>query len=190
MRPIMPGTTDIRALAVEGCTHVRVSGKRVRLRCAVQHRALVRRLVLVSAPHRHSAWFPEIHAAWEGMGAGLFEQFRQTPLHAGYSAVAPDPSAFAGLLDATGGLLRTPYDWSSSVASLPMPVLLMFADADSMAPSVAAEFFGLLGGGQRDAGWDGAGRPASRLAILPGATHYTMLQAPSLPRIVADFLES
>jgi pimeloyl-ACP methyl ester carboxylesterase len=158
------------------------------LRCAIQHPELVRRLVIISAPHRQSAWFPEIHRAWEGMNAGLFEQFQHNPLYAAWSAVAPDVSAFPDLLDATGELLRTPYDWSSEVAALPMPVLLVFGDADSMPPAVPAEFFGLLGGGQRDAGWDGAARPPSRLAILPGATHYDMLKAPSLPQIVTDFL--
>jgi pimeloyl-ACP methyl ester carboxylesterase len=158
------------------------------LRCAIQHPALIRRLVLISAPHRQSAWFPEIRAAFDGMDAGLFEQFRQGPLYAGWRAVAPDESTFPALMDASGGLLRQQYDWSSLVAELPMPLLLVFGDADSIAPSAAAEFFGLLGGGQRDAGWDGAARPASRLAILPGATHYNMLDASSLPQIVAEFL--
>jgi pimeloyl-ACP methyl ester carboxylesterase len=158
------------------------------LRWAIQHPSLVRRLVLLSAPHRRSAWYPEIVAAFDGMGAGLFAQFRESPLYAAWRAVASDASAFPALMDATGELLREPYDWSSLVAGLPMPVLLAFGDADSIAPAVVAEFFGLLGGGQRDAGWDGSARPASRLAILPGATHYDMLEASSLPQIVAEFL--
>ena len=158
------------------------------LRCAIQHPALVRRLVLISAPHRQSAWYPEIRAAFDGMDAGLLEQFKQGPLYEKWRAVAPDESLFPALMDASGGLLRQPYDWSDPVAALPMPLLLVFGDADSIAPGVVAEFFALLGGGQRDAGWDGAARPASQMAILPGATHYNMLEAPSLPRIVADFL--
>lgn len=158
------------------------------LRCAIQHPALIRRVVLICAPHRQSAWFPEIRAAFDGMDAGLFEQFKQGPLYEGWRAVTPDESTFPALMDASGELLREQYDWSSLVAGLPMPVLLAFADADSIAPAAAAEFFVLLGGGQRDAGWDGASRPASRLAILPGRTHYDMLLAPSLPQIVAEFL--
>jgi len=158
------------------------------LRCAIQHPALVRRLVLLSAPHRRSAWFPEILAAFDGMDATLFDQFKQGPLYTAWREVAPDDTALPALIEATGGLLRQPYDWSDSVAGLPMPLLLVFGDADSIPPSVVAEFFGLLGGGKRDAGWDGAGRPASRLAILPGSTHYTMLDASSLPTIVEEFL--
>jgi hypothetical protein len=69
-----------------------------------------------------------------------------------------------------------------------MPVLLAYADADSIPPSHAAEFFALLGGGQRDALWDGSLAPASRLAILPEMTHYNIGQSPQLATAVADFL--
>jgi hypothetical protein len=69
-----------------------------------------------------------------------------------------------------------------------MPVLLAYGDADSISPAAGAEFFALLGGGQRDAGWDGSARPASRLAILPGVTHYTILAAAPLPGMLAGFL--
>jgi len=53
----------------------------------------------------------------------------------------------------------------------------------------AVEMFGLLGGGKRDAGWDGSGRPKSRLAILPGLTHYTIFSDPSLAATVIPFLD-
>ena len=56
--------------------------------------------------------------------------------------------------------------------------LLVFADADSSAPTHIVEFYGLLGGGLRDAGWDGSGRPTARLAILPGTTHYDISPPP------------
>jgi hypothetical protein len=49
--------------------------------------------------------------------------------------------------------------------------------------------FGLLGGGKRDPGWDGSGRPKSRLAILPGLTHYTIGSAPALSSVVIPFLD-
>ncbi len=104
------------------------------LRCAIAHPSLVRRLVLLSAPHRQSAWYPEIRAAWDGMDAGLFEQFKEGPLYAAWRAVAPDDTVFPALLDATGALLRQPYDWSAEVAALPMPLLLVYGDADSIPP--------------------------------------------------------
>jgi pimeloyl-ACP methyl ester carboxylesterase len=158
------------------------------LRCAIQYPGLVRRLVLISAPHRRDAWFPEIRAAFDGMSAdSLFDQLRHSPMFTAWQKVAPDPESFPPLIDATGDLLRQPYDWSAQVAGLAMPVMLVYADADSIPPAAAAEFFGLLGGGQRDANWDGSLRPASRLAVLPGRTHYDMLAAPALPEIVTAF---
>jgi pimeloyl-ACP methyl ester carboxylesterase len=159
------------------------------LQCAIRHPGLIRRLVVVSAPHRRSAWYPEILAAFDSMTAGtLFPQISQSPMYAGWRAVAPDADAFPALIDATGDLLRQPYDWSSQVAELPMPAMLIYGDADSIPPSAAAQFHALLGGGQRDADWDGSGLGPARLAILPGATHYNILDVPSLPQMVSRFL--
>ena len=67
--------------------------------------------------------------------------------------------------------------------------LLVYADADSIRPAHIVEFFGLLGGGLRDAGWDGSNRPTNQLAILPGTTHYDVYLSPALPAAVLSFLE-
>jgi pimeloyl-ACP methyl ester carboxylesterase len=157
------------------------------LRCAIQHPSLVRRLILVSAPHRRDAWYAEVQAGFDGMSAAsLSGQLQQSPLYAAWQKVTPDPSAFPALIDATGDLVRQPYDWSAEVAALPMRVLLVYGDADSIPPSAAAEFYGLLGGGKGDAGWDGSMRSPSWLTILPG-THYDILHAHALPETVARF---
>jgi hypothetical protein len=47
-----------------------------------------------------------------------------------------------------------------------------------------------LGGGQRDAGWDGSGRPRAQLAILPGATHYDIFSLPALASTALQFLDA
>ncbi len=52
------------------------------------------------------------------------------------------------------------------------------------------EFFALLGGGPRDAGWDGASRPRGQLAILPGTTHYDISVRPILAEAVIPFLDA
>ena len=70
-----------------------------------------------------------------------------------------------------------------------VPTLLVYGDADSVPPAHAAEFFGLLGGGLRDAGWDGSGRPASGLSVLRGRTHYDVFDAPELAPVVTGFLD-
>ncbi len=73
---------------------------------------------------------------------------------------------------------------------LTAPTLLVYADADSVRPHHIVEFFGLLGGGLRDAGWDGAHRPVSRLAVLPGHTHYDVSTSPALTPAVIGFLDA
>jgi pimeloyl-ACP methyl ester carboxylesterase len=160
------------------------------LRCAIQHPELVRKLVVLSAPCRRADWFPETQAAFDGMSSALFGQFRQSPMYEAWAKVAPDPGSFPTLMDKTGELLRRPYDWSEDVRLLPMPVQLVYGDADSIAPGRAAEFFALLGGGLRDADWDGSGAVPSRLAILPGTTHYDIATKPQLAAVVDDFLGS
>ncbi len=78
--------------------------------------------------------------------------------------------------------------FSKQISSLQAPTLVMAADADLFPPSHAVEFFGLLGGGKRDGGWDGSGRPKSRLAILPGLTHYNIFADPFMVAVALPFL--
>jgi pimeloyl-ACP methyl ester carboxylesterase len=161
------------------------------LRCAIRHPEALRKLVLISAPCRRSAWFPEVLAGFDQMSStALFDMLRQSPLYAEWSKVAPDPSSFPTLIDKTGALLRQPYDWTGEVRQLDVPVLLVYGDSDSIPPANAAEFYSLLGGGQRDAGWDGTLPSPSRLAIVPGSTHYNILDSPLVPAVISQFLGS
>jgi len=68
--------------------------------------------------------------------------------------------------------------------------MIVFADADAVCPAHIVDSFGLLGGGQKDAGLDGSGRPTNQLAILPGLTHYNASSSPSLATVVTPFLEA
>ncbi|MER6593107.1 alpha/beta hydrolase [Micromonospora purpureochromogenes] len=163
-------------------------GGGVALRTAIQHPGLIRRLVLVSTPCRRQGWYPEVLAAMAGQDERVGEQMRGTPPHELYARVAPRPEDWPRLWAKGGDLLRREYDWSAEVAALTVPTMLVFADADSIPVTHMAEFFGLLGGGRRDAGWDGTDRPASRLAVLPGLTHYDIVAAPALPAAVLPFL--
>jgi transposase len=54
----------------------------------------------------------------------------------------------------------------------------------------AVEGFGLLGGGQRDAGFDRAGMPNARLAVLHGTTHYESFPSPALAAAVPPVLDA
>jgi pimeloyl-ACP methyl ester carboxylesterase len=146
--------------------------------------------VVVSVPARRSAWYDEVRAAMEHVGPGLADMMKQSPMYQLYAQVAPRPQDFPVLLAKTGELIRRDYDWSKEIAALRIPALFIAADADSFPPSHIAEIYGLLGGGQRDAGWDGAHRPTAQLAILPGTTHYDIFMSPLLPMVADAFLDS
>lgn len=163
-------------------------GGGVALRTAIQHPALVRKLVLVSTPYRKAGWYPDVAAQMGYVNRNGFEMMRQTPMYAAYAAVAPNPEAFPDLMDKVGALLGPDYDWTDEVQQLTLPTLLIFGDADSIAPSHAVEFFRLLGGGLRDGGWDNSGKSSARLAILPDTTHYDIFVSPLLAPVVTPFL--
>jgi pimeloyl-ACP methyl ester carboxylesterase len=69
-----------------------------------------------------------------------------------------------------------------------MPVLLVFADNDSISQKHVAEFFALLGGGVKEPGWQNTQLSQSRLAVVPGYSHYNLLTSPEVPQIVGKFL--
>ena len=165
-------------------------GGAVALQTAIRHPAVVDRLVVVSTPHRRSAWYPEHLAGMDQMGAGSAEPMKRTPMYELYSRIAPRPDDWTNLWAKMGEMLRQDYDWSTEVAELAAPTMLIFGDADSVSPAHASEFFGLLGGGQRDGGWDRSGMTPHRLAILPATTHYDIFSSPALASTAAPFLDA
>jgi hypothetical protein len=68
------------------------------------------------------------------------------------------------------------FDWSSQTAGT----------------GAYADVFGLLGGGQRDGGWMGEGRPVGGhpLAVIPGRTHYDVFVSPVLAAAAVAFLDA
>jgi pimeloyl-ACP methyl ester carboxylesterase len=171
---------------VMGCS----LGGGVALRTAIQHPDLVRRLVIVSHPVRHNGWFPESLAGFDQMGPAFAEAMKQSPIYEIYSRVAPRVEDWPVLVGKMGTMLRQDYDWSAEVEKITAPVLLVYGDADSVRPAHIAEFYALLGGGLRDANWDGSARPVARLAILPSHTHYDIFLSPDLTNAVIPFLDA
>jgi pimeloyl-ACP methyl ester carboxylesterase len=100
----------------------------------------------------------------------------------------PEPQRFPQFLDKMGKMLGASYDWSAEVKELPMPVMLVFADNDSVSPKHIAEFFALLGGGVKEPGWQNTQLSKARLAIVPGYSHYNFVSAPELAPIINKYL--
>jgi pimeloyl-ACP methyl ester carboxylesterase len=165
-------------------------GGEVALRTAIQHPEVVRKLVVVSAAFQQAGWYPEILAGEAAMNAEVAEQMKPTPLYQLYAGIAPRVEDWPVLITKLGNLLRQDYDWSQEVQAIKAPTLLVYGDADAVRTSHAVAFFELLGGGQKDAGWDGSGMSNARLAILPGITHYTIFNSPTLAATVIPFLDT
>ena len=160
-------------------------GGGVALQTAIRHPGLVSKLVVVSAPCKRNGFYPEVLAAMAQMGPAAAEGMKKSPLAQMYPNVN-----WAVLFTKLRDLLTKDYDWSKEVAAIKSPTMLVFADADAIRTTHMAEFYGLLGGGQRDAGLDGSQRPVARLAILPGLTHYSIGAAPALVLAVTPFLDA
>jgi pimeloyl-ACP methyl ester carboxylesterase len=158
-------------------------GAGVALQTAIRHPALVRKLVAVSRAYKRDGWYPEVRANFDQMGPEAGRFMSQSPLSQLYPGV-DWPTLFAKI----GDLERQGYDWTEQVAQLTLPVLLMFADADSVRIEHILEFYRLLGGGQRDAGLDGSRRSPNGLAVLPGRTHYDILATAAVARLALPFL--
>lgn len=160
------------------------------LRVVIRHPDLIRKLVLVSTPYKRQGWFPEVLGAMNHMGPEAAEMMKPSPIYQSYARIAPRPQDFPVLVGKVGDLLRQDYDLGTEVSQIQAPTLLVFADSDSISVGHMAEFFALLGGGLKDAGWDHAQMPASRLAILPATSHYSVFASPLLPKVVLPFLEA
>ncbi|MGQ0713788.1 MAG: alpha/beta fold hydrolase [Gemmatimonadaceae bacterium] len=158
------------------------------LRLAIQHPALVRRLVVASAPYAQDGFFPEMLPMQAAVSGAMAEQMKQTPMYISYAAVAPRPEDFPKLLDRMGELMRKPYDWSEDVKKLQMPVMLLYGDSDMIRPEHIVSFYRLLGGGLRDAGWMREHMSKNRLAILPNLTHYEVFMSLAFVTTVLPFL--
>jgi pimeloyl-ACP methyl ester carboxylesterase len=163
-------------------------GAGVGFRLAVQHPDAVRRLVLASGAFSQDGFYPEMLPMQAQVGAGMAEMMKETPMYKSYMALAPNPGDFPKLLDRMGELMRSPYNWADDAKTLKMPVMLVYGDSDMFRPEHIVQFYQLLGGGLKDAGWMREHMSQNRLAILPDLTHYEMFASPLLAHTVLPFL--
>jgi pimeloyl-ACP methyl ester carboxylesterase len=166
-------------------------GGGVAMQLAFNHPDKVGRLVAASAGISRGATYPEILAQQGQVGAAAAEFMKETPMYELYARVAPRPADFPRLLDKIGAAMSKDFDFTEQVRALTVPTLIVAGDADMWPAAHFADVFKLLGGGLRDGGWMGEGRPEGghQLAILPGVTHYTMAHSPLFATVTLNFLD-
>jgi pimeloyl-ACP methyl ester carboxylesterase len=150
---------------------------------------LVRRVVAVSTVARRNAFYPDILEQQQQMTAQAAEAMKGTPMHQAYASVAPRPDDWGRLFDKLRSMMARDMDFTNDLAKITVPVLFVQGDSDIVPPAHGVELFGLLGGGKRDGGWLGEGVPKSRLAVLPGLTHYAIGADPLLATVAIRFLD-
>src|SRR2546428_6207047 len=165
-------------------------GGGVAIHKAAKYPAKIRRLVAASANIRPDAIYAEMRAQQGQVNAAAADFMKDTPMYQLYNRVAPRPEDFPKLLDKIGASMAKDFDFADEVRGLQVPTLIVAADADMAPPSHYVEVFKLLGGGLRDGGWMGEGRPAGghALAILPGLTHYNIGVSPLFAAVILAFL--
>jgi pimeloyl-ACP methyl ester carboxylesterase len=166
-------------------------GGGVAVQTAIRHPDAVGRLVAASAHVSSDAIYAEMRAQQGMVNASAAEFMKETPMYELYQRVAPHPENFPQLLDKIGALMAVPFDFTEEVRGLRVPTLVIAADADMAPPRHYVDVFELLGGGQRDGGWGGEGRPAGghALAILPGLTHYDLVDSQLFAAVTLAFLD-
>jgi pimeloyl-ACP methyl ester carboxylesterase len=167
-------------------------GGGVAIQVALRHPEIVRKAVAFSANIRRSAIYPEMLGQQAQVSADAVEWMKSTPMYELYARVAPRPEDFPALLDKVGAGMAQDFDFSEEIRGIQVPLLFGCADADIFPPSHAVEVFELLGGGKRDGGFQGEGRPAGghALVILPGLTHYNVCTSPLTAQATLEFLDA
>jgi pimeloyl-ACP methyl ester carboxylesterase len=145
-------------------------GGGVALEVALRHPERVNKLIIVSAPYNSQGWYPEMLAAVDYITPELFAG---TPMAVEYQRLAPNPDNFGMLVTKLTELTKSVQDVSpDAIRAIQAPTLIIVGDADNVRPEHALDLHKLLGGGVPG---DIVGAPVSQLAIIPGATHTTVI---------------
>jgi pimeloyl-ACP methyl ester carboxylesterase len=160
------------------------------LRLAMDYPQRVKKLVVVSAPFAQNGWYAEMLPQQAAVSAQMLPMMKDSPMYQQYLAVAPKPDDYGRLLDRMGEWMRAPYDYSTDVAKVTAQTMLVYGDADMVRIDHTAEFYKLLGGAQKDAGWQREHMAKNRLAIIPDATHYDIFYSPLLVPTLRHFLDN
>ena len=161
-------------------------GGDVAMQVAVRHPDQVRRVVVISSTFRRDGMTQE---GLDAMATLTAEAFKGSPLEAEYRRLSPTPDRFSHFVERMVAAFSKGNDLSADqLRSTTAPMFFIHGDADGIRLQHVAEMFRLKGG---EVHGDLGPRSASRLAILPNATHVTLMERMSIiVPMVNDFLDA
>jgi pimeloyl-ACP methyl ester carboxylesterase len=165
-------------------------GAMVSMRTAIDHPEVVDKLVVVSMAAAYAGWHEYNQQGMKMMSGANAEAMKQSPMYELYVQIAPDPSLWAKSLDQIGSLKAREFDWLPEMSSIKSKTIIIAGDWDAVKMTHLTEMFAKLGGGLQDAMWDNSGMNANRMALLPGATHYTTFMDPRMADAALGFLDA
>jgi pimeloyl-ACP methyl ester carboxylesterase len=143
--------------------------------------------VAVSANYRSDGYYPELLELIQTITP---EVFAGSPIEEAYFRNAPNPDNWPTLIAKLKQLDAQEFAWpEEELRAIAAPTLLVMADSDAMRPEHMVELFRLLGGGVPG---DLTGLPKSQLAVIPGATHVSLVteRADLLLAVSSAFLDA
>ena len=160
-------------------------GGSVAYQFAVQSPKRLRKLVVISSTYKTKGWLPEVNGAFKNFKPEFFDN---TPLKAGYDAVAPDKTKWTMFVRQMIAFAGTPFDMGdSNIAKITAPVLIISGDNDGLDKIELMKTYQLLGGGVSA---DLGPMPKSQLAMVPSQGHVSlMMQTPTILSYLTNFLK-
>jgi pimeloyl-ACP methyl ester carboxylesterase len=177
----------LRHLGIENADFFGYSvGAAIAMVLAMRRPELVGKLVLATPVFNREGLHPGL---LEGMEQLTPEMMAGSPFQEAYARLAPRPQDWPTLIEKIKQLDREWVGWpAEAIQAIQSPTLIVVGDSDIVRPEHAVEMFRLLGGGVAG---DVAGLPKSRLAVLPGTTHITLVhRADWLLSMITEFLDA
>jgi pimeloyl-ACP methyl ester carboxylesterase len=161
-------------------------GGGVAMQVAIRHPERVRKVVSISAFFRRDGLVKEALDAFPKLTA---DTFKGSPIETEYKKLSPTPNEFPNFVKRVIAMELKPYDFGADrLKATKAPFLFIHGDADGVRLDHIAEMFRLKGD---EIHGDLRPRSDSRLAVLPDATHVTLMEkGNAIIPMVNDFLDA
>jgi pimeloyl-ACP methyl ester carboxylesterase len=161
-------------------------GGTVAFQFGIQYPRMVKKLIAISTVYKYTGWQPEVLDVLKIMSPEFLDN---TPLKQAYTSVAPQPNNWSNFLKKYIAFDKLDFDLgANNIKAFKFPVLLIMGDNDGVDLNHKVDMYKLVGGG---AFADMTGLPKSQLAIVPAATHVTlMLHTEKLASIILPFIDN